>query len=334
MNKSQILKICEVFHLGTTHNEAIPIGGGLIHHMWKINTTSGSFAIKELDAEIMKRPGIHECYIQSEKIAAILKSKKIPAETALMNNIAPLYEIDGSIVMVFPWVDGSILMLNQITPGHANKIGGIVAAIHAANITTLNLPQPEIHFISEQRWHSLIDKALINKLTWAAEANTNFSNLLTWSDAYQKAKQQLNKKLIISHRDIDPKNVIWRDSNSPVLIDWESAGLINATEEAITVAIEWAGMTETLFKKNIFSAIIDGYYNRGGKLDKSEINDALYGVIGNCLNWLEFNMSRSLESSNYDKDIQNLGIEETEMTFKKLRFLATNTDHLIKLLQK
>lgn len=334
MNRNQILAICEVFQLGTVLNDAIPVSGGLIHRMWRVDTSHGSFAVKELDAEIMKRPGIKESYIKSEEIAAALKSENIPAETALINHRTPLYKIDGSIVMVFPWVEGKTLTSAQVTTEHASQIGKIVAAIHLANITTLNLPIPEIHFVSEERWHSLVDEALNNKVLWAAEADKNLPNWIAWTNLYKKAKKRLNQNLIISHRDMDPKNVIWRDSISPVLIDWEGAGLINPTEEVINVALEWAGMTEIQFRKDIFSAVIEGYCSSGACLVKSEIHDALYGLIGGVLNWLEFNMFRSLDSSKYDIDIQKLGIEETETTFKKLHFLHENIDYFIELLQK
>ena len=334
MNRNQTLAICEVFQLGKVLNEAIPVSGGLIHRMWKVDTSHGSFAIKELDAEIMKRPGIQESYIKSEEIAAALKSKNIPAETALINHGTPLYEIDGSIVMVFPWVEGKTLTISQVTTEHAKQIGKVVAAIHAANITKLSLPIPEIHFVSAERWHSLVDEALSNKVVWAAEAERNLPNWIAWTNIYKKAKQRLNQNLIISHRDMDPKNVIWRDPISPVLIDWEGAGLINPTEEVINVALEWAGMTEILFRKNIFSAVIEGYCNSGGWLVESEIHDALYGLIGGVLNWLEFNMFRSLDSSKYNIDIQRLGVEETEMTFKKLHFLHENIDYFIELLRR
>jgi len=334
MNKNQIARICDTFHLGTALDGATPVSGGLIHRMWKINTRSGAFAIKELDAAIMKRPGIYSSYTQSEEIAAALKNKKIPAETALINNKTTLYEIDGSVVMVFPWVEGKILTLDQVTTGHANQIGKIVAAIHSANITTFDLPIPEIHFITADRWHSLVDEAFNTKVVWAEEANVNLPNWIAWTDIYKKAKEQLNQNLIISHRDMDPKNVIWRDPISPVLIDWEGAGLINPTEEVINVALEWAGMTEILFRKNIFSAVIEGYCNSGGCLVESEIHNALYGLIGGVLNWLEFNMFRSLESSKYNVDTRRVGIEETEMTFKKLNFLHENIDHFIELLRR
>ncbi len=331
MNKNQISKIGEAFDLGIVLNDSIPVIGGLIHRMWKINTNRGSFAIKELDAAIMQRPGIYQIYVQSEKIAASLKSKNIPVATAMINNNTPLYEIDGMVVMVFPWVEGKTLALHQVTPEHAKKIGSIVAAIHAANIKPFDLPIPETNTISAKRWHDLVDKAFYKKLSWAAVANTNLPRLIDWSDTYQEAKQRLNKHLIISHTDMDPKNVLWTDDSSPVLIDWEGAGLANPTAEIINVAIGWSGETELEFRENIFSAVIEGYCTGGGRMIKSDRRDAFHGLIGGYLAWLEFNMCRSLESSKYNVDAQNVGIKETKLTLKKLNFLDKNIDRFMQL---
>ncbi|HEH5924806.1 TPA: phosphotransferase [Legionella pneumophila] len=331
MNKNQISKICETFNLGIALHDPVPVSGGLIHRMWRIDTNHGSFAIKELDPAIMQRSGIHNIYIQSEKIAATLKKEGIPVATAITKNNTPLYETDGITVMVYPWVEGKTLTLDQVTTKHANKIGTVVAAIHAANIKLFDLPIPEVHSISVEHWHNLVEKALNNKLAWADVANTNLPDLIIWSDLYQKAQQRLNKHLIISHTDMDPKNVIWHDEVSPVLIDWEGAGLANPTAEIMNVAIGWSGETELLFRENIFSAIIEGYCNAGGYIIKDDMPDAFYRLIGGYLAWLEFNMTRSLDSSEYKVDVQNRGIRETLITIKKLNFLSRNIDTFISL---
>ncbi|MBA3536167.1 MAG: aminoglycoside phosphotransferase family protein [Tatlockia sp.] len=333
MNKKQILNICEAFDLGMVLNDPIPVMGGLIHRMWRINTNRGSFAIKELDSVIMQRPGIFEIYINSEKIAASLKSRQIPATTAIIKNNTPLYETDGIVVMVFPWVEGKTLALNQVTIEHAIRIGAIVAAIHLANIKPFDLPIPETYYIPAERWHALVDKAFKNKLPWATEVNTHLPRLIDWTEIYQKAKQRLNKHLIISHTDMDPKNVLWFDVTSPVLIDWEGAGLANPTAEIINVALGWSGETEQMFRESIFSAVIEGYCKSGGRIIKSDMRVAFHGLIGGYLAWLEFNMSRSLESSNNYDDASKLGIKETKLTLKKLNFIDKNIDRFMKLLK-
>jgi thiamine kinase-like enzyme len=70
-------------------------------------------------------------------------------------------------------------------------------------------------------------------LDWATISSTNLPQLIVWSETYQTAKQRLNKRLIISHTDMDPKNVLWHDDTSPVLIDWEGAGLANPTADIL-----------------------------------------------------------------------------------------------------
>ena len=332
MNTKQLLNICNAFNLGAPRGDATPISGGLIHRMWKLDTNHGSFAIKELDATIMTRPGIHKSFIQSEIIATALKNEKIPIATALIAHATPLYETGGSTVMVFPWIKGSTWRVEQVTSQQAVKIGTILADIHTAKINMMDtLPIPETHKIISEHWQSLINEALVNKLPWATEADQHLMNLISWSKNWHKAKQRMNSHLIIGHKDMDPKNVLWCDDGSPVIIDWESAGLINPTEELIAVAIEWAGMTESLFRSNIFSAVINGYCNGGGHVNKREIPDAVYGLIGGCLGWLEFNMYRSLSSSMYDINIQKLGYQEVVLTLKKLNFLAQNMALLISL---
>ena len=53
----------------------------------------------------------------------------------------------------------------------------------------------------------------------------------------------LSTTTVISHRDLDPKNVMW-NYNKPVLIDWESAGYINPMQDLIETAIYWSKMNK------------------------------------------------------------------------------------------
>ncbi|MFS1511599.1 phosphotransferase [Chengkuizengella sp. SCS-71B] len=53
------------------------------------------------------------------------------------------------------------------------------------------------------------------------------------------AAKLLASNTVISHRDLDSKNVMWNQDN-PVLIDWESAGYINPMQDLIETAIYWS----------------------------------------------------------------------------------------------
>ena len=333
MNTDQASKICNAFGLGVLQNSPIPVSGGLIHRMYKVNTSNGAFAIKELNSNIMKREGIHASYIQSEAISAIVKSKHINAVTALLlNHSSPLYEIDDMIIMVFPWVEGRTLTSEQITPEHAKKIGTMLAGIHTANIKLMDLSIPEVSSIAEEQWHSHINSGLDHQLPWAIAANENLSNLITWSHESREAKQQLREHLIISHRDIDSKNVLWNHNEDPILIDWESAGFINPTAEAISMAIEWSGLTNLVFKPANFSAALKAYCSNCDNLLEKDVYNAIYSLIGGYLDWLEFNMSRSLDSHHVDE--KHTALQETIKTLEKLNFLNNSVEKIVNLSQE
>jgi predicted Ser/Thr protein kinase len=40
----------------------------------------------------------------------------------------------------------------------------------------------------------------------------------------------LNKNTVVSHGDLDQKNVLWDKTGKPILIDWESACKINHSD--------------------------------------------------------------------------------------------------------
>lgn len=89
--------------IGEALGEPIAITGGLLQKMYRVCTAEGVFAVKVLNGEIMKWPGVLENTIRSEKIATFF-SKKIPAMTALEVKGEKVCIIDGKFYMVFPWV--------------------------------------------------------------------------------------------------------------------------------------------------------------------------------------------------------------------------------------
>lgn len=61
--------------------------------------------------------------------------------------------------------------------------------------------------------------------------------------------------MVISHRDLDSKNVMWNQYN-PVLIDWESAGYINPMQDLIETAIYWSKNEKGVIDKQRFLSLL------------------------------------------------------------------------------
>ena len=64
-----IYSLIDKLKLGNIIDEPIRVMGGLLNRMYKINTTSGSYAVKHLNPEVMKRKNAKENHILAEKIA-------------------------------------------------------------------------------------------------------------------------------------------------------------------------------------------------------------------------------------------------------------------------
>ncbi len=106
------MHICHLYNIGEWLGTAQPVTGGLIHNIWHIQTTQGHFAVKELNAQIMRKPNIRDAYRRSEQIAAQMAAAGIPALTALTipnNDEGTVQQIDDITVIVYDWISGTVL---------------------------------------------------------------------------------------------------------------------------------------------------------------------------------------------------------------------------------
>ena len=126
-------KVLQEMDLGTLKGPPCRVAGGLMHTMYAAVTERGKYAVKVLNPAVMKREKALENTIFSEKIAREL-SKKIPAVPAICKNGEAVSARNGCYYMVFPWQSGKSVFAKEITPLHCERIGGILGAIHHANV--------------------------------------------------------------------------------------------------------------------------------------------------------------------------------------------------------
>lgn len=298
-----------------------PVYGGLLHQMWRVETENGVFAVKVLNPEIMSRPDAKRNFRNSERVAQIARSNGIRAVTARTVGNDPWFETDGSYVMIFDWVNGSALRPDECTVDHAVKMGEVLHQIHSVAIMLDDVQPPTWSGIPEEFWEEHMNKAGKRISCWGLERETLLSDVTQWSQWYQDAAERLSHKMIMSHGDLDAKNVLWNLAQNPYLIDWESAGYLNPTVELVDAAINWSRSVNGTLDKTRFQALIRSYVKAGGSLS-SEVLDALYGSMGGMLGWLEYNMRRSLDDDVFDSAERQLGQKEVQQTVNQLRKFA------------
>jgi Ser/Thr protein kinase RdoA (MazF antagonist) len=222
MNKNQATKIAQHFNLGNILAIPQKVEGGLCHLMWKIHTDQGHYAVKQLNPTIMSKPDIHAAYELTKHIARQFTQQGIPVATALLQGNKSLITVEDQSFIVYKWVDGSTLDMEVASPEHAKKIASILARIHAVNLSTPELNKPEWDTHSNEHFTELNDKATAACLSFSSNFTTCLDSLLSWNDKYQQAIPSLASNAVVSHGDLDQKNVLWQ-GNDCILIDWESA---------------------------------------------------------------------------------------------------------------
>ena len=289
--------------------------------MWRLDTTQGTFAVKQLNSAILQKPHIRAIYRSSERIAETMAAHEIPAVAALNRNEVPVQEIDGRTVMVYRWIAGETLSAEAVEPERAGRIAALLGRMHALNLQFPTLPQPEWDHFRDDDWDLLTVHAYDAGISWATPVRAVMHRLIEWSKLSEQAGEKLSHTYVVSHRDLGQKNVIWQDEYTPWLIDWEAAGLINPTMELVSVALDWSGLATGVVREDTFVTMMKSYVDAGGVVRNAGI-DALHGVMGIWLGWLLFNMRRSLGESIIDEEERQLGIRETPLAIARLRTLA------------
>ena len=114
--KDLIISLFRKTGLGEISHPIENVSGGFMHRMYKVAVDGGrTFAVKHLNPEIMKRPGVFENYARAEKIEGILEQAEIPIVPALCFDGKKMQELDGNYFYVFNWHDAKITDWDNIT---------------------------------------------------------------------------------------------------------------------------------------------------------------------------------------------------------------------------
>lgn len=328
MDSRQVARVCAVFALGAPVAEPEAVTGGLLHRLWRLTTTRGRFAVKVLNPALVRRPGGRDEYRLTERIARAMAAAGVPAVTARDargGDGGPVQEIGGATMMAFAWVEGERLSPGPASPERARLIGALLARMHTLDLAVPGLRPPRWEPFADGEWATLVDRAGATGLPWAGALRAALPELAALNALYTGAIAPLGRTLVPSHRDLDQKNVLWRDARTPAIVDWETAGLTNPTLDLAGWALDWAGQTVGPPSRATFDATLAGYRDAGGPL-RDAGRTALHGCLGNWLGWLQFNMRRSLGDDDADPDERALGLRETVDTLAIVRSLAANLD--------
>ena len=266
-----------------------PVSGGLLHKMYRVETTCGIYAVKVLNPEIMQRPTALQNTVNSEKVAHALKNI-VPLVAAKEFNGAYVVEHDGSWFMVFDWLEGASVFAPDITVEHCAKMGELLGKIHAADVEVEGMElEAEVRNVFD--WEKLCKAMPCGERGFVSALNDFLPELFALDADVVHALKISSSHKVISHRDLDPKNVMWQ-GNQPFIIDWEAAGYVNPYQELAEVLNYWITDAEGNYNFEKFEALMEKYteHVNAGNVNWDMV---LFCSFDGMFGWLEYNVKRA-----------------------------------------
>lgn len=310
--KNTIIKLLQICNLGELIEEPTRIYGGLLNRMYKVKTTIGTYAIKHLNPEVMKRETALSNHIFAEKIANLAKENGVSCLPAKTFNNSNIQKIDNSYFFVFDWFDGKAISDEELTIEKCEIVAKELAHLHNIDFSEFKNECKAYYNLEEIAWNFYIDKISNKNLKELLKLNAERYSYLDKKSI--EALNSISNISVISHRDLDLPNVLWNE-NTPVLIDWESAGIVNPVMELIDTAWNWSG-GQNFFDIDKFNVFINTYKLNGGNIANFDL--ALFADFKAKFGWLEYNLKRICGIECVDEEEKILGEKEVARSIDEI----------------
>lgn len=327
--KDPFQAVFTAFSIGTALSPPVPLTGGLMHKMYRIHTERGVWALKCLNPSVMRRPEAAGNIRSAERIARAM-SEIIPAASAVPLNGDPLVLLDGQYFLLFAWQPGIPLYPPALTPAHCAAIGGILGRMHAAALTLPGIPAV-IDEPAQPDWPALGAAARQVLKPWAARFAAMLPQCARWHDAARRAHSNLRAACVLSHRDLDPKNVLWAQ-DAPCVIDWEAAGPIHPALEFFTALRDWTCSGGELLVPQLRAML--AAYRAAFPGGDTPWEDAAAASLAGVLEWLAYNVRRACGIEAADAAERELGAAQVMTTLDALSAYEAVSVRMLPLLRE
>lgn len=317
-------KMVNSFELGNIIEEPSKVTGGLTHRMFKVVTDECRYIVKLLNPSIMKRPTAMGNFERADRLEEILKDNGVSAIYSLKFNNKKMQEIDGQYFYIYEWFDGKSLKDGEITKYHCEEIGSVLARIHNIDLKKENNDFKEKNIDFEyyinlaKKMNSPIYEMIYDKLDILNESMKKGNSAI----------HKLPNVKAICHNDMDSKNVMWLNDEFKI-IDLECLGYSNPYLELYELALCWSGYEKCNINFDLFKTFFNSYF-KNTSLDPNIDWESMYYANNGRLEWLEFNIKRSLMIDCDSKEEQEIGINEVKETIEHVVYYDKVKDDILK----
>lgn len=332
-NTKKLEKLVRKFDLGSKIIKATQIHGGLSNRMYRVETDKAEYAIKKLNKTLMQNKTEFERITFAEKVSKIAEENGVFVERALEFEDKIIHEIDEDYYMIFNWNYGSHLQPEDVTDEICNTIGELLAKIHNLDFSKIEAEKSKETETRIIDWQHYANVAKNQNKYYYKDLVENIEILYEINKKTNEALEYAKNNLIISHRDLIKKNIMW-NNNIPTVIDWESSGYVNPTVELVQVCWNWGNGDVGKFEFEKFGIIVNSYLQHVKKYKKEDMKKLIYANLWEAIEWLEYNLKRSLciESTYRNEEIE-LAEEQINYLNHEIKYAMTQIEQVADSLQ-
>jgi thiamine kinase-like enzyme len=264
----------------------------------RLETSQGVFAVKRFEHE----PRRVALAIESAAYAAgfpmpqPLRTREGKLYVAYLHAGSPVW------TRVYAWVEGSAYDWGAVDPKLSHQIGRLLAALHALPVPAETLQEDPWMPLGRSGWEQLAAQAIAKGVAWAQTLREKIPALVEWEEHVRMCTVS-DEQLVPSQRDLHPPNILRCVDGRHVVVDWDTAGPVNAREEVAKFALVWASAPEQAPSKAAVQAFLRGYRAAGGHFVSRGILDLTHQARA-LLWWLAYNVRRDVsENPGPDPDL-------------------------------
>jgi phosphotransferase family enzyme len=251
LEAQDVAALLEAFDLGTTGAISDgPVASGRLGSIWRLDTDSGSWAVKQVGdesddnlSELLEGAAFQE--------AADAAGVSTPAvrRTRAGDVIADLGDVRAR---VHEWVDMDAPRLDL----DAVALGRLVAGLHRVDfVGTIGLDPWYAEPVGERRWTAMLARLRRRGAPFAEELGAFLPALLVTEALLGEPPRSLRT----CHRDLWADNVRRTSDGDLCVFDFDNAGLADPSQELAAVLVEHAGADAARAR-----AIVAAYGDAGG----------------------------------------------------------------------
>ena len=269
-------EVCAAFGLGRPLSRGHGVAGGFTHRTWRLQAEGGTYAVKLLH-QYWREPERRKAYQGTFELERRAVAAGLPAaEPVIAPDGSWLVDLTQGPVRVHRWVEGGRLRGSEVGVEEARKLGGVLAGIHRLGIR---------REVAAAALLPLWDPAAWDEYAIELQELRGLRPVMERLRDVVAAGRPLVGQPVLSHGDLNVKNLLRRPDGVIVLLDWDSAEPTDPAMEAAGTAAGVGGLLGSAPRPEVVRAFMRGYRDGGGELHRAD-GRVFAGMLNGLHGWL------------------------------------------------